>query len=78
MINKRGKDVLKDGRREGGRGKKREGGREDKKLAFVNVHNSFKDCGSKRERINGELIGGRNEPREGFYVSVLICRYWWG
>ena len=78
MISKRGNNGLKDRRREGGRKGEKEGEREDKKLAFVNVHNSFNDCGSKRERRNGELIGGRNEPREGFYVSVLICRYWWG
>lgn len=74
MMSQRGRDGWTDGGwREGGKVKKRERQQEHKKLALVNVSNSFKDCGSKREWRNGELIAGRNEPREGFYDHVLIC-----
>jgi len=59
-----------EGRREAGEGERererKEREWEDRKLALVNVSNSFRDRGRKRLWRNRELVAGRNGAKRGF------------
>lgn len=47
-------------------GRKREREWEDRRGALVNMSNSFRDCGRKREWRNAELLAERNGAKRGF------------